>query len=90
MEVGLTELRLRKLILDAPQQIVLLVNSKFLDSKLSLLEERVLFLCHAVIVVAVLRVQVELTDWDRPVVVILLLVPTGPRESYSDISQQVV
>jgi hypothetical protein len=78
LEVGLTELRLRKLILDVSQETVLLVDSEFLDSKLSLLEERVLLLCHAVIVLAVLRVHVELTDWDRPVVVILLLVPAGP------------
>jgi hypothetical protein len=78
LEVGLTELRLRKLILDVSQETVLLVDSEFLDSKLSLLEERVLLFCHAVIVLAVLRVHVELTDWDRPVVVILLLVPTGP------------
>ena len=90
LEVSLTELRLRKLILDVSQETVLLVDSEFLDSKLGLLEERVLILCHTVIVLAVLRVHVELTDWDRPMVVILLLVPTGPRESKPNISQQAV
>jgi hypothetical protein len=38
LEVSLTELRLRKLILDVSQETVLLVDSEFLDSKLSLLE----------------------------------------------------
>jgi hypothetical protein len=90
LEVGLTELRLWKLILDVSQDTILLVYSEFLDSKLGILEERVLLLCHTVIVLAVLRVHVELTDWDRPVVVIFLLVPTGPRESDPDISQQAV
>jgi hypothetical protein len=90
LEVSLTEKRLRKPILDVSQEIVLLVDSEFLDSKLSLLEERVLLLCHAVIVLAVPRVHVEITDWDRPVVVILLLIPTGPRESKPHISHQAV
>ena len=90
MEVRLTELRLWKVILDISQDTVLIIHSEFLDSKLSLLEERVLLLCITVIVLTILRVHIELTDWDRPVVVILMLVPTGPRESNPHISHQAV